>query len=71
MPGINGKELADRLRERRPSLKVVFMSGYADEAIAGHGVLEPGVVLIQKPLTPLIVATRIRDVLDGTVSPVN
>lgn len=67
MPGMNGKELADRLRDRRPSLKVVFMSGYADDAIAGRGVLEPGVVLVQKPLTPGMVATRIRDVLDGTV----
>lgn len=65
MPGINGPELSRRLVERRPALKVLFMSGYTDDAIAQHGVLKPGVVLLNKPFTAETLGRKIRDVLDG------
>ena len=51
MPGMNGRELAEAITARRPGTRVVYMSGYTDSAIAHHGVLAPGVVLIEKPIT--------------------
>jgi signal transduction histidine kinase/ActR/RegA family two-component response regulator len=64
MPGISGRQLADRLTRIRPGLKVLFMSGYADEAIVQHGILEPGIDFIQKPFTPDRLASRVRQALD-------
>ncbi|MDP1919737.1 MAG: PAS domain S-box protein [Myxococcales bacterium] len=52
MPGGSGRELADSLLERRPGLKVLFMSGYTDDAVVRHGVREGSVQLLQKPFTP-------------------
>ena len=49
MPGMNGRELAERLTQRRPGLRVLYTSGYGEDVIARHGVLEPGVLLLQKP----------------------
>ncbi|HET7604400.1 MAG TPA: response regulator, partial [Gemmatimonadales bacterium] len=51
MPGMSGKELAVALVRRRPGLRVLYMSGYTDDAIAEHGVLEPGIALLEKPFT--------------------
>jgi len=65
MPGISGRALAEQLQQIRPNLKVLFMSGYTDEAIARHGVLAPGVSLLQKPFTPTSLARKVREVLDG------
>ena len=65
MPGMNGKELADELLDKVPGLKVIFMSGYTDNAIVHHGVLEEGVNYIQKPVTPSVLLRKIRAVLDG------
>jgi CheY-like chemotaxis protein len=65
MPDTNGKVLADKLLENRPDLKVLFMSGYTDDAIAQHGVLDPGVAFIQKPLSVETLARKVRDVLDN------
>jgi PAS domain S-box-containing protein len=65
MPEMNGKELADRLMHARPGLKCVFMSGYTASAIEPHGVLEPGVLFIQKPFTTKDLAAKIRQALDG------
>jgi two-component system cell cycle sensor histidine kinase/response regulator CckA len=64
MPDMNGKALAEKLLQARPNLKVLFMSGYTDDAIARHGVLDPGVAFIQKPLSPLALARKVRAVLD-------
>jgi DNA-binding response OmpR family regulator len=66
MPRINGKDLADKLKESRPNLKVLFMSGYSDEMIARHGVLEPGVALIEKPFDSHSLAHKVRQVLGTT-----
>ncbi|MEK7715502.1 MAG: response regulator, partial [candidate division NC10 bacterium] len=52
MPGMSGRELALQLATLRPDTKVVYMSGYTDDALGHHGVLEPGVVLLEKPFTP-------------------
>jgi CheY-like chemotaxis protein len=65
MPDMNGKVLAEALQRSRAGLKVLFMSGYADEAIARHGVLDPGVAFIQKPLSLVKLARKVRGVLDG------
>ncbi|HSR67077.1 MAG TPA: two-component regulator propeller domain-containing protein [Acidobacteriota bacterium] len=69
MPGINGKELARRLSSSLRGLKVVFMSGYTEDAIDRHGVLEPGTHFLQKPFTPASLVSLIREILDGTARP--
>src|SRR5262249_6213186 len=63
MPGMNGRELASRLSQERPDLRVVFMSGYTDETIAQLGVLEPGSVFLQKPFVPESLAEKVREIL--------
>ncbi|MGH7545568.1 MAG: ATP-binding protein [Gemmatimonadota bacterium] len=65
LPGASGRELADRARAARPDLKVLFVSGYTDDVIARHGVLEAGVEFLEKPFTPEALARRVRDVLDA------
>jgi len=65
MPKMSGRELANALKERLPNLKILFISGYTDDAVVRHGVLEGGVAFLQKPFTLRALATRIREVLDG------
>lgn len=65
MPKMGGPELADRFAPRRPEAKIIFMSGYSDEAIASHGVLQPGTSFIKKPFTSEILTRRIRQELDA------
>ena len=65
MPGLSGRELAAQLVEHRPELKVLYMSGYTDDAIGTHGVLDEGTVLLQKPFTSATLAERVRALLDG------
>jgi PAS domain S-box-containing protein len=62
--GMNGRQLADEARRRRPDLKVLFTSGYARNAIVHHGRLDPGVELLTKPFTFASLAAKIRRVLD-------
>ncbi|TFH31702.1 MAG: response regulator [Deltaproteobacteria bacterium] len=64
MPGMSGKELATKLAPHHPEMKVLFMSGYTDDAIVHHGVLDEGVSFIGKPYTPLALARKVREVLD-------
>jgi two-component system cell cycle sensor histidine kinase/response regulator CckA len=64
MPGMGGRELARRLREARPGLPVVFMSGYAEEVAPGRGRPEPGAAYVQKPIAPDELARRVRQALD-------
>ena len=65
MPGLSGRALAERLVAQRPGLRVLYMSGYTDDAIGLHGVLEPGLHYLQKPFAPDVLARKVRDVLDG------
>ncbi len=64
MPGISGRLLIERLKEIRNDFKVLYMSGYTDDVIAHHGVLEKGVKFIQKPFTMDSLARKVREVLD-------
>jgi PAS domain S-box-containing protein len=64
MPGIGGRQLAETLRSKHPELKVLFLSGYTDDAVVRHGVLEAGTNFLQKPFTPSSLAQKVREVLD-------
>ncbi|MBU1740882.1 MAG: response regulator, partial [Proteobacteria bacterium] len=64
MPNMSGRDLADRLKASHPEIRVMFMSGYTDDAIADHGVVEEGVHLIGKPFAPIDLARKVRMVLD-------
>ena len=65
MPGMTGRDLAERLTAGRPNLRVLFMSGYTDDAVIRQRVLEEGAPFLQKPFTPRALATKVREVLDG------
>lgn len=64
MPGLSGRALAARLAETRPGLKVVFLSGYTDDAVVHHGIRETEVAFVQKPFTGAALAQKVREVLD-------
>lgn len=65
MPGMNGRDLADRLISLHPGLNVLFVSGYTGDAIVHHGVLDPDVAFLEKPFTPAVLARKVREVLDS------
>jgi two-component system cell cycle sensor histidine kinase/response regulator CckA len=65
MPQMSGPDLARRLASIRPGMRVLCMSGYTDDSIVRHGVLESGVAFIQKPVTPALLARKVREVLDA------
>jgi two-component system cell cycle sensor histidine kinase/response regulator CckA len=63
MPAMNGHELANRVASIRPTMKVLFMSGYSEDAVVSDGVLDSGLTLIQKLFTPEALAWKVREVL--------
>ena len=67
MPESAGAPLIERLRSSRPDLRVLYMSGYTDDAIIHHGVLDEGIPFLQKPFTPHALAQKVREVLDHAV----
>jgi PAS domain S-box-containing protein len=69
MPSLSGRELADRLRERWPGMKVLFMSGYTDDTMVHHGVLQKDVEFIQKPFSPAQLAIKVREMLAAPGGP--
>jgi two-component system, cell cycle sensor histidine kinase and response regulator CckA len=65
MPGMNGRVLGEHLLRRHPGLRILYISGYTDSFIAGHGVLEQGTHLLQKPFTEETLVRKVREVLDA------
>jgi PAS domain S-box-containing protein len=64
MPGMTGRELAETLLAGRPAVRVIYTSGYTDDAVVRHGVLEAGMLYLQKPFTPNALAFKVREALD-------
>ena len=69
MPHMSGRELARQLAGRRPNLKIIFMSGYAEQAAVRNGLLDPNQAFISKPFTPEALVRKLRSVLDGADAP--
>jgi two-component system cell cycle sensor histidine kinase/response regulator CckA len=69
MPGIGGRELADRVRARRPDIKVLYMSGYMDDPALRQVLMQTHATLLSKPFSPRTVAQRVREMLDATPAP--
>jgi two-component system cell cycle sensor histidine kinase/response regulator CckA len=65
MPGIGGRLVSERLAALKPGVKTLFMSGYTDDAVVRHGILETETHFLQKPYTPAALAQKVREVLDG------
>ena len=63
MPGISGRELSERVKTVRPDIQVLYMSGYADQAVVHHGILKSDAVLLQKPFTLSALALKLREIL--------
>jgi len=69
MPGMSGRELADHVTRKRPSMKVLFMSGYTEDELGQHGLLDPGVTLLRKPFLPEALVEKVREILDTPPPP--
>ena len=67
MPGMSGRELADHLAPRAPEMSVIFMSGYTDDVIMRHRILNEETAFIEKPFTPDNFVRKIREVLDARI----
>jgi two-component system cell cycle sensor histidine kinase/response regulator CckA len=66
MPQVSGPDLAKRLASLHPEMKVLFMSGYTDDSVVRHGVVRSAISFLQKPITPEMLTTKVREVLDAT-----
>jgi CheY-like chemotaxis protein len=66
LPGMNGRQLADRLKVSHADMKVLFMTGYSRNAIVHQGRLDPGVQMLQKPVTSIELARKVREVLGSS-----
>ncbi|HEY4739971.1 MAG TPA: PAS domain S-box protein, partial [Candidatus Acidoferrales bacterium] len=67
MPGMSGDQLASQLAVIRPEVKVLYISGYTDDTIVHHGVLDPGLAFLQKPFSPRVLARKVSEVLATTL----
>ena len=66
MPGMSGRELAERIAQEQPDVKVLYMSGYTDDSVVRAGVAQAGMAFLQKPFSPTAFTHKVREVLDGT-----
>jgi CheY-like chemotaxis protein len=66
MPKMNGSELAAEVKELNPEIKVLFMSGYTEDAVIKHGILTDGINYLHKPVTPSNLSKAVREILDLT-----
>jgi two-component system, cell cycle sensor histidine kinase and response regulator CckA len=64
LPDMSGRELAKRVRINRPEMKLLYMSGYGDMAVAEWGIVPEGTIFLAKPFTPAVLATKVRELLD-------
>jgi len=71
MPRMNGRELGERLRQIRPALKIIYMSGYTDDVLLQTGALGPDMCFLPKPLRPDVLTARVREALDTPSRPFN
>jgi CheY-like chemotaxis protein/HPt (histidine-containing phosphotransfer) domain-containing protein len=69
MRGMNGVQLAQTLQQRRPDIEVIFISGYTDNAIVHQDMIDKKLILMQKPITPTVLAAKVREVLDKRSAP--
>jgi two-component system, cell cycle sensor histidine kinase and response regulator CckA len=64
LPDMSGRELAQRVRINRPEMKLLYMSGYGDSAVAEWGIVPQGTIFLAKPFTPSVLAAKVRELLD-------
>ena len=64
MPGMSGRQFAEALRLRRPDFRLLFISGYTDDAVVRHGIVKAEEAFLQKPFSPNTLARKVREVLD-------